>query len=52
MTDDTVIDDLPIGRRAPHQAGHDSFWLANQMCDLVQARSSEGGTTIRLHMRK
>ena len=52
MTDDTVIDDLPVGRRAPHQAGQDSLWFANQMCDLVQARSSKGGTTIRLHMRK
>ena len=49
MTDDTVIDQLPVGRR---EAGQDSLWLANQMCDLVQARSSKGGTTIRLHMRK
>ena len=52
VTDDTVIDDLLIGRRAPRQAGQDSLWFANQMCDLVQARSRDCGTTVRLHMRK
>ena len=52
VTDDTVIDDLLIGRRAPQHAGQDAVWLANHQCDLVQARSSKRGTTIRLHMRK
>jgi len=52
VTDDTVIDDLLIGRRAPRKAGQDSVWLANDLCDLVQARSSKSGTTVRLHMRK
>jgi hypothetical protein len=52
VTDNTVIEDLLIGRRAPRQAGPDSLWFANQGCDLVQARSRAGGTTIRLHMRK
>ena len=52
ITDDTVIDDFLVGRRAPLQAGQDSLWFANQMCDLVQARSSKSGTTVRLHMRK
>ena len=26
------------------------LWLANQLCDLVQLRSSRSGTTVRLHM--
>jgi len=52
LTDDTVIDDFLIGRRTPVTAGLDPLWFANQMCDLVQARSSSSGTTMRLHMRK
>ena len=52
IADDTVIDDFLIGRRAPLAAGQDTLWFANQRCDLVQARSSKNGTTIRLHMRK
>jgi hypothetical protein len=52
LTDDTVIDDFLIGRRAPLTAGEDALWSANQICDLVQARSSRIGTTVRLHMRK
>ena len=52
ITDDTVIDDLLVGRRARLHAGQDPLWFANQMCDLVQARSNDGGTTVRLHMRK
>ena len=27
------------------------LWLANQLCNLVQIRSSPEGTTVRLHMR-
>src|SRR5205823_10449559 len=27
------------------------LWLANQVCDLVQIRSIEGGTVVRLHVR-
>jgi hypothetical protein len=52
IADDTVIDDFLIGRRAPQAAGQDSLWFANQLCDLVQARSNRSGTTVRLHMRK
>lgn len=52
VTDDTSIDDLLIGRRAPLQTGQNSLWFANHRCDLVQTRSRGGGTTIRLHMRK
>jgi anti-sigma regulatory factor (Ser/Thr protein kinase) len=46
--------DRPLVGREPPQPGRGSgngLWLANQLCDLVQVRSSPGGTTIRLHMR-
>jgi anti-sigma regulatory factor (Ser/Thr protein kinase) len=26
------------------------FWIANQLCDLVQVRSSSAGTVVRLHL--
>jgi anti-sigma regulatory factor (Ser/Thr protein kinase) len=44
----------PLAGREPPQSGHDGgygLWLANQVCDLVQIRSSPAGTTIRLHVR-
>jgi anti-sigma regulatory factor (Ser/Thr protein kinase) len=28
------------------------LWLANRLCDLVQVRSSERGTVVRLHLRR
>jgi len=31
--------------------GGKGLWLVNQVCDLVQTRSRQGSTTIRLHMR-
>jgi anti-sigma regulatory factor (Ser/Thr protein kinase) len=41
-----------LGRTVPdlRQEGGRGLWLANQLCDLVQIRSSAAGTTIRLHM--
>ena len=51
VTDDTVIDDLLIGRRSA-PADRDAIWFANQAFHLVQVRSSEKGTTIRIHARK
>jgi anti-sigma regulatory factor (Ser/Thr protein kinase) len=40
------------GRRlpGPDEAGGRGLWMANHLCDLVQIRSSPGGTTIRLFM--
>lgn len=52
IADTTVIRDLLVGRRPPQPPGADAVWLANQVCDLVQVRSGDGGTVIRLHMRK
>jgi anti-sigma regulatory factor (Ser/Thr protein kinase) len=48
-----VVDPL-IGRRRPDPAadGGAGLWLANQICDLVQIRSTaEAGTTVRVRMQ-
>jgi anti-sigma regulatory factor (Ser/Thr protein kinase) len=41
------------GRVRPRgdQIGGWGLWLANQLCDLVQVRSSADGTVVRLHVR-
>lgn len=41
-----------LGRQLPtlDQIGGRGLWLANQLCDLVQIRSTAAGTTVRLHM--
>lgn len=40
-----------IGRVPPAFDGEDGrgLWLVNQLCDLVQIRSTPAGTTVRLH---
>jgi anti-sigma regulatory factor (Ser/Thr protein kinase) len=48
------IADPLAGRRRPvsvDAGGGWGLWLTNSLCDLVQLRTSAGGTTIRLHMR-
>ncbi len=47
------IRDPLIGRVSPDGEASTSrgIWIANQLCDLVQIRSSEHGTRIRLHKR-
>ncbi len=52
VADGTVVDDLLAGRRVPYGSEHDGLWVANQLCDLVQLRSTETGTTVRLHAWK
>jgi anti-sigma regulatory factor (Ser/Thr protein kinase) len=38
--------------RPPHTAaGGNGMWLAHQLCDLLQVRSSAAGTTARLSVR-
>ena len=49
VVDDTVIDDVLLGRRVPVDDKHDGLWHANQLFDLVQMRSSSAGTTVRIH---
>lgn len=36
----------------PGQEGGRGLWLANQLCDLVQVRSHEGRTAVRLRMSR
>jgi len=52
VTDDGHISDPLAGReRVPlgHGGGR-GLWLVNQLCDLVQLRSSQAGNVVRLHM--
>lgn len=47
----TVIQDPLAGRRPPSMArASRGLWLSNQLCDLVELRSSAAGTVARLHM--
>jgi anti-sigma regulatory factor (Ser/Thr protein kinase) len=52
LTDEGVIADPLIGRSAPEPGARQGrgLWLANEICDLVQLRSSTEGTVIRVHM--
>jgi anti-sigma regulatory factor (Ser/Thr protein kinase) len=38
-------------RHGPDDRGH-GLWLVNQVCDLVELRSGEDGTTVLVHMRR
>jgi anti-sigma regulatory factor (Ser/Thr protein kinase) len=44
---DPLVGRLPPARDATAGRG---LWLANHLCDLVQIRSSQHGTTVRLHV--
>ena len=46
------ITDPLAGRRtpAPDAAGGVGLWTVNQLCDLVEVRSSDAGTTVRVHI--
>ncbi len=51
--DEGRIEQALVGRARPKpdaMAGR-GLWVANQLCDLVQIRSNDEGTTVRLHMR-
>jgi anti-sigma regulatory factor (Ser/Thr protein kinase) len=37
-------------RRPADEPGH-GLWVVNQVCDLVEVRTGQAGTTVRLHMR-
>jgi anti-sigma regulatory factor (Ser/Thr protein kinase) len=52
ISDAGRISDPLVGRRRPdaHVIGGYGVWLANSVCDLVQFRSSDAGTVVRLHM--
>lgn len=52
VTDEGTIEQPLAGRLRPDlaQEGGRGLWLANRLCDLVQIRSGEAGTTVRLHV--
>jgi anti-sigma regulatory factor (Ser/Thr protein kinase) len=52
VEDQGWIEEQLVGRLRPdiRQEGGRGLWLANQLCDLVQIRSGEGGTVVRLHV--
>jgi anti-sigma regulatory factor (Ser/Thr protein kinase) len=52
VEDRGLIDEPLVGRLQPEisQEGGRGLWLANRLCDLVQIRSGEAGTTVRLHV--
>jgi anti-sigma regulatory factor (Ser/Thr protein kinase) len=53
VRDDGRIEDPLVGRKrpSPEQPCGRGLWIANQLCDLVQIRSGETGTEVRLRMR-
>ena len=50
ISDNGHIRDLLVGRRPPtlNREGGRGLFLVNQLCDLVQVRSTPGGTTVRV----
>lgn len=46
-----IVDPL-AGRLAPDvsELGGRGLWIVNQLCDLVQVRTNEDGTVVRVHM--
>lgn len=54
VDDRGTLDDPLLGRSRPRKgdsSGH-GVWIVNQLCDLVQMRSEDGSTRIRLHIDK
>jgi anti-sigma regulatory factor (Ser/Thr protein kinase) len=51
VRDDGHITDPLVGRSrpTPEENNGRGLWLANQLCDLVQIRSSAQGSTVRVH---
>lgn len=52
VADSGHIRDPLVGRRqpSPDEVKGRGLWLVNQLCDLVQLRSSPAGTVVRMHM--
>jgi anti-sigma regulatory factor (Ser/Thr protein kinase) len=46
-----IADPLAGRERVPHgHGGGRGLWLVNQLCDLVQLRTSQAGNVVRVHM--
>ena len=52
IQDEGMITDPLAGQRrpGPDATGGHGLWLVYQVCDLVELRSDEAGTTIRMRM--
>jgi len=52
IADSGVIDQPLLGRLRPKldQEGGHGLWLATQLCDLIQIRTYDTGSVVRLHM--
>jgi anti-sigma regulatory factor (Ser/Thr protein kinase) len=50
VSDTGRISDPLVGLRRPIGPGGLGLWVVNQVCDLVELRTGERGTTIRMHM--
>jgi len=49
VSDAVVVSDPLTGRKGATKEHHAGLWTANQLCDLVQLRSSSAGTVVRMH---
>jgi anti-sigma regulatory factor (Ser/Thr protein kinase) len=54
VSDEGVIDAPLVGRVRPgcDAPGGRGLWMVNQLCELVQVRSSSTGSTVRMHLRR
>src|SRR5438270_4122433 len=54
IRDQGFIEDPLVGRKRPslEDTSGLGLWLANQLCDLVQVRSSPEGSAVRVHVSK
>ena len=54
VSDNGYVSQALVGRVKPtvQRENGRGMWLANQLCDLVQLRSSPEGTVVRMHMQR
>ena len=54
VSDEGHIDEPLVGRLRPEvdDRGGRGLWMVNQLCELVQLRSTPTGTTVRMHFRR
>jgi anti-sigma regulatory factor (Ser/Thr protein kinase) len=54
ISDDGHIEEPLVGRKRPEigDQGGRGLWMVNQLCELVQVRSTSNRTTVRMHFRR
>ncbi len=54
VSDEGCITEPLVGRVRPEAdaRGGRGLWIVNQLCELVQVRSTPTGTTVRMHLRR